>query len=399
VGCVVTPIILLVLLLLVAVTIVTVLIMKYVLAFGFAVAFVGGPVALGAGGIPGVGEPALNMLLRSVCVFMIIPLVWCICFAAWVGVVASTIDTPSGAGDAVLQVVNGPGMFAAAMLVLLGVTRKLLQMAMPLGAPLGLPGPLRFLLAAAAMKFGGPIAQVAMDKVSGSGSTGQGPSLTEQEMVRAHNESSNSTATRALPMPAPRATSSETTADELAAVAGAGPPPTEDPDTLMPATASGWGPSNEALRGAAERVAGLRESGARLDIEGAWAGMSDDERASAAAAAEQAFRQPVAADQQAAYEQHMIRATAAGEFINPNAAAVLSTAHPSQIQALAADSAATTSVPESAPQPDVRTDAPTLAEHLRNGDWRQEDMIGGADMSALIPPAPPPAPPPPDGAP
>jgi hypothetical protein len=127
--------------------------------------------------------------------------------------------------------------------------------------------------------------------------------------------------------------------------------------------------------------------------------MSDDERASAAAAAEQAFRQPVAADQQAAYEQHMIRATAAGEFINPNAAAVLSTAHPSQIQALAADSAATTSVPESAPQPDVRTDAPTLAEHLRNGDWRQEDMIGGADMSALIPPAPPPAPPPPDGAP
>ena len=156
VGCVVTPVILLILLLLLAITVVTVLIMKYVLAFGFAVAFVGGPVAIGAGGIPGVGEPALNMLVRSVCVFMLIPLVWCICFATWAGVMASTIDKPRDVGDALLQVVNGPGMFVAAMLVLLGVTRKLLQMSMPLGAPIGLPGPVKMALAAVAFKAGGP---------------------------------------------------------------------------------------------------------------------------------------------------------------------------------------------------------------------------------------------------
>ena len=164
VGCVITPVILLLLLLLLACTVVTVLIMKYVLAFGFALAFVGGPVAIGAGAIPGVGEPALNMLVRTVCVFMMIPLVWCICFATWAGVMASTVDKPHGVGDAIVQVLNGPGMFVAAMLVLLGVTRKLLQMSMPLGAPLGLPGPVKMALAAVAFKVGGAALKGAMDK-------------------------------------------------------------------------------------------------------------------------------------------------------------------------------------------------------------------------------------------
>ena len=55
-------------------------------------------------------------------------------------------------------------MFVAAMLVLLGVTRKLLQMSMPLGAPLGLPGPVKMALAAVAFKVGGAALEGAMDK-------------------------------------------------------------------------------------------------------------------------------------------------------------------------------------------------------------------------------------------
>ncbi len=378
VGCVVTPIILLVLLLLVAVTIVTVLILKYILAFGFAVAYVGGPVALGVAGIPGVGESALNMLVRSVCVFMMIPLVWCICFAAWVGVVASTIDTPSGAQDAVLQVVNGPGMFAAAMLVLLGVTRKLLQMAMPLGAPLGLPGPLRFLLATAAVKFGGPMAQAAVSKMSGD----QGPSLTEQQMVSEHNANHHSLPYPQMPLPYGER-SSDRTGETLAAIGEKTPATPEAGSTPALTAASPSEPPEEALQLARERVAGFKQTVTESDVHDAWAGMTTKERGVAVAAADHAIEQP-SGDQQASYVERMVDATARDEFANPQAAGVLATAHPDKIKTLAAAEPGAT--------PSVRTRPTDAEERVRSGDFLQDELIGGA-LRDFVRPVPPPLPP------
>jgi hypothetical protein len=413
VGCVITPVILLLLLLLLAITVVTVLIMKYVLAFGFAVAYVGGPVAIGAGGIPGVGEPALNTLVRSVCVFMLIPLVWCICFATWAGVMASTIDKPRDVGDALLQVVNGPGMFVAAMLVLLGVTRKLLQMSMPLGAPLGLPGPVKMALAAVAFKVGGPAVSAAMDKFTGgSGGDGADGSLTEQQMVSAWNDSVHNVPLASRDTGGAAATSDEplagagssdsggeargdtetatgsSTSDsaastdavaasedsEPAAVADRGAPVTSDADL------------ESARSGAQQRIDGLRASGAELDTGAAWGGMNASEQTLASSAASNALAAgPDAAAQQAAYERAMVENIAAGGFANPHAAAVLATASPADVQGYAAAAAP---VPPLAPKsPDV---APTLADHIQKQDFQPPDLIGGADLTSLRPPPPPP---------
>ena len=411
VGCVITPVILLLLLLLLAITVVTVLIMKYVLAFGFAVAFVGGPVAIGAGGIPGVGEPALNMLVRSVCVFMLIPLVWCICFATWAGVMASTIDKPRGVGDALLQVVNGPGMFVAAMLVLLGVTRKLLQMSMPLGAPLGLPGPVKMALAAVAFKVGGPAVSAAMDKFTGgSGGDGADGSLTEQQMVSAWTDSVHNVPLASRDTGGAAATSDEPLASAgTGAIAGSSDSGGEARGDTEPATASSTSDSavseegepavadrgapatsdadlESARSGAQQRIDGLRSSGAELESGAAWHGMNASEQTLASNAASNALAAgPDAAAQQAAYERAMVESIAAGGFANPHAAAVLATASPADVQGYAA--AATPVPPPPSKSPNV---APTLADHIQKQDFQAPDLIGGADLASLRPPPPPP---------
>lgn len=165
VGCVVTPAIFLVLLLMLVFTIVAVLIMKYVLMFMFAVEYVGGPVLLGAGAFPGIGEAALNMLARIVLVSMAIPLAWTIVFAAWAGVLAGLVDAPEGLGAGVIRIINGPGLLLAANIVLLGVTRALTKLASPLGAPLNIPGA-RLLAAGLVLKKGGPALDAAQKKFS-----------------------------------------------------------------------------------------------------------------------------------------------------------------------------------------------------------------------------------------
>ncbi|HEV7804869.1 MAG TPA: hypothetical protein VGO80_03565 [Solirubrobacteraceae bacterium] len=408
VGCVVTPVILLILLLLLAITVVTVLIMKYILAFGFAIAFVGGPVAIGAGGVPGVGEPALNMLVRSVCVFMLIPLVWCICFATWAGVMASTIDRPRDVSDGLLQVVNGPGMFVAAMLVLLGVTRKLLQMSMPLGAPLGLPGPVKMALAAVAFKVGGPAVSAAMDKFTGGGSGGDGAdgSLTEQQMVSAWTDSVHN-----VPLTSRDTGGAAATSDEPLAGAGSSDSGGGDTETATASSTSDSAGSTDAVAasddrepaavadrgapatsdadlesariGAQQRIDGLRSSGAQLDTGAAWGAMNASEQTLASNAASNALAAgPDAAAQQAAYERAMVENIAAGGFANPHAAAVLATASPADVQGYAA------AAPPVPPAP--RKVAPTLADHIQKQDFQATDLIGGADLASLRPPPPPP---------
>jgi hypothetical protein len=82
----------------------------------------------------------------------LIPLSWATVFAAWAAVNSTLVtNPPKEAGAYALTVINGPGIFVASCLVVLGVTRALVKMATPLGAPLNIPGA-RMAMAAAAYK-------------------------------------------------------------------------------------------------------------------------------------------------------------------------------------------------------------------------------------------------------
>ena len=91
-------------------------------------------------------------LVRSLAILMLIPLSWATVFAAWAAVNSTLVtNPPKEAGAYALTVINGPGIFVASCLVVLGVTRALIKMATPLGAPLNIPGA-RLAMAAAAYK-------------------------------------------------------------------------------------------------------------------------------------------------------------------------------------------------------------------------------------------------------
>jgi hypothetical protein len=148
----VAPIVLVILLTLLAIFFIVLLLLKYVVIFAFAVLYLGGPVMIGLGAFPGLGSVALNALVRSLAILMLIPLSWATVFAAWAAVNSTLVtNPPKEAGAYALTVINGPGIFVASCLVVLGVTRALIKMATPLGAPLNIPGA-RLAMAAAAYK-------------------------------------------------------------------------------------------------------------------------------------------------------------------------------------------------------------------------------------------------------
>ena len=148
----VAPIVLVILLTLLAIFFIVLLLLKYVLIFAFAVLYLGGPVMIGLGAFPGLGSVAINALVRSLAISILIPLSWATVFAAWAAVNSTLVtNPPKDAGAYALTVINGPGIFVASCLVVLGVTRALLKMATPLGAPLNIPGA-RLAMAAAAYK-------------------------------------------------------------------------------------------------------------------------------------------------------------------------------------------------------------------------------------------------------
>jgi len=148
----VAPIVLVVLLTVLAICFLLLLLLKYVVIFAFAVLYLGGPVLIGLGAFPGLGSVAINALVRSLAILIVIPLSWATVFAAWAAINSTIVsDPPEEAGAYALAVINGPGIFVASCLVVLGVTRALLKMASPLGAPLSIPGA-RMVMAAAAYK-------------------------------------------------------------------------------------------------------------------------------------------------------------------------------------------------------------------------------------------------------
>lgn len=150
----VAPIVLVILLTLMAIFFIVLLLLKYVVIFAFAVLYLGGPAMIGLGAFPGLGSVAINALVRSLAILMLIPLSWATVFAAWAAVNSTLVtNPPKEAGAYALTVINGPGIFVASCLVVLGVTRALIKMATPLGAPLNIPGA-RLAMAAAAYKAG-----------------------------------------------------------------------------------------------------------------------------------------------------------------------------------------------------------------------------------------------------
>ena len=150
----VAPIVLVILLTLLAIFFIILLLLKYVVIFAFAVLYLGGPVLIGLGAFPGLGSVAINALVRSLAILILIPLSWATVFAAWAAVNSTLVSNPpKEAGAYALTVINGPGIFVASCLVVLGVTRALIKMATPLGAPLNIPGA-RLAMAAAAYKAG-----------------------------------------------------------------------------------------------------------------------------------------------------------------------------------------------------------------------------------------------------
>lgn len=382
-ACGVAPILLLLLLLVVSFTVVVMLILKYVLTFGFAVLYVGGPALIGAGGMPGVGQTAINMLIRTLGIFIVIPLTWCIVFAAWVGVSAGLGRAPGRAGDAVLyNVIDGPGLFAASMLVLLGVTRKLLQMASPLGAPIGIPGA-RMLAAVAAYKVGGPALKALGGKATGSKGAGSGAAAV------------GSAGAGAAELPYAQTQPAARTIERLAAPASG-----HDGRLAAPAAAAGTGTASSALALVQERIAGLKDD--QLSRTAAWGNLSDADRGVVREAAAEAEAAPES-ERQASFENVMARKIAASEFENPNSAAIMATADPARFQRLATsastgDSSAvpTPSGPAPATPPRLREEPrPDLKTELESRGRRNEDLLYGADMR-LLPPARPPAPPPVD---
>jgi hypothetical protein len=113
-------------------------VLKFVIAIAFAALYVGGPALIGFAALPRIGNLPLAIATRGLLTLTAIPLIWTVVFAAWAGVSAGTFDTAAGDGG-VIGGLMGPGLFLAGLVVMLGVTKKVLAMA-TLGVGLAVPG-------------------------------------------------------------------------------------------------------------------------------------------------------------------------------------------------------------------------------------------------------------------
>jgi hypothetical protein len=122
-----------------AVAILTLIVLKFMLAIAFAVLDVGGPALIGFSAFPRVGRLPLAILTRGLATVTLVPFAWTVVFVAWAGVSAGTFDTVTGKGSGIVNALMGPGLFLAAIVMLLAVTKKTLAMA-TFGMPLKIPG-------------------------------------------------------------------------------------------------------------------------------------------------------------------------------------------------------------------------------------------------------------------
>jgi hypothetical protein len=113
-------------------------VLKFIIPIAFAALYIGGPALIGFAALPRVGNLPLAIATRGLLTLTIIPLLWTVVFAAWAGVSAGMFDTATGQGG-LISALMGPGMFLAGLVVMLGVTKKVLAMA-TFGVPLATPG-------------------------------------------------------------------------------------------------------------------------------------------------------------------------------------------------------------------------------------------------------------------
>jgi hypothetical protein len=122
-----------------AFAILALVVLKFVIAIAFAALYLGGPALIGFSALPRVGNLPLAIATRGVLTLTIIPLVWTVVFAAWAGVNAGMFDSSSADGGGMVAGLMAPGLFLAGLVVMLGVTKKVLAMA-TLGVALSVPG-------------------------------------------------------------------------------------------------------------------------------------------------------------------------------------------------------------------------------------------------------------------
>jgi hypothetical protein len=121
-----------------AFAILALVVLKFIIAIAFAALYLGGPALIGFAALPRVGNLPLAIATRGLLTLTIIPLLWTVVFAAWAGVNAGMFDTATGGGS-VIGGLMGPGLFLAGLVVMLGVTKKVLAMA-TFGVALSVPG-------------------------------------------------------------------------------------------------------------------------------------------------------------------------------------------------------------------------------------------------------------------
>lgn len=115
------------------------LVIKFVLVIAFAMLYTGGPMLIGFAALPRVGNVPLAIAVRGTLTLMLVPITWTVVFVAWAGVSGGLLDSVRDAGDAVARVMTGPALFLAGLVVIFGVTKKLLSLA-AFGLPLVVPG-------------------------------------------------------------------------------------------------------------------------------------------------------------------------------------------------------------------------------------------------------------------
>jgi hypothetical protein len=121
-----------------AFAILALVVLKFIIAIAFAALYLGGPALIGFAALPRVGNLPLAIATRGLLTLTIIPLLWTVVFAAWAGVNAGMLDTATGGGS-LIGGLMGPGLFLAGLVVMLGVTKRVLAMA-TFGVALSVPG-------------------------------------------------------------------------------------------------------------------------------------------------------------------------------------------------------------------------------------------------------------------
>lgn len=115
------------------------LVLKFVIVIAFAILYLGGPVLLGLAALPRIGGIPLAIAVRGTLTLTLVPLVWAIVFAAWAGVAGGLTEDVGDAGDALQRVISGPALFLAGVVIVLGVTKRLLALTV-MGTALAVPG-------------------------------------------------------------------------------------------------------------------------------------------------------------------------------------------------------------------------------------------------------------------